>query len=121
MNEIDKAGVMVSLIGETCELNHGSWVCDDTQAVDILVIPMGYKESPVGETVIRELIFYLCEDCAKTLQGNDKDWILLVCTSCGSTAWKLRSLLKQTYSSDILQLMEYCPNCYYTNYTKRIN
>lgn len=112
MNETDQLALLAELDGEHCGLSHGSWQCENDQAVDVLVIPIGYNISEVEQRTVRELTIFLCKDCAETLHNNDKDWICFICTNCGGSTWKIRRLLKKGYSSDILQLMKYCPNCH---------
>lgn len=105
MDAITSVKIISDLINNKCRLNHGAWD-GDSVAVDVLTIPVG--ENGV---VKRELSIPVCAACQKTLSENDQEWVLFFCTACGGSQWKMRALLRNKYSSDILQPMRYCPGC----------
>lgn len=112
MDEIERLATLSDLYGETCHIPHGMWECEDPTAIDVLVIPIGYEESPGIEVQKRELTIPICKDCRDTLYGNDPEWLLFVCTECGNAQWKLRVLLNNNYPSGVLQTMKCCPWCW---------
>lgn len=112
MNEIDQIGLAADLVEERCGLNHVNWKCEDDRAVDVLVIPVGYHESKDVAVIVMELTIFLCKDCAETLQNKGDYWICFYCTACGHSIWATRKQLRKRYSSDTLQLMRYCPECF---------
>ena len=104
---------MIDLNGEICQLNHGLWMCPDPHAVDYLTIPCGRlnQSGPIIEADT-ELQIPVCRDCAETISeinNSSCDWILYFCLQCGSSAWRLKRLLKYGFNG-ILMTMG-CHNC----------
>lgn len=109
MHETDRLRLLADLPSECCELNHGPETRgQDFPAVDYLVMPFGYQETPTTEISVREMVIPVCRECATALCGNE--WTLLYCFECCSSQWVARSFAKNRYRHHILWLRG-CPHC----------
>jgi len=109
MNAIDKLYLLAELDESHCELNHGPGVDNkEYQAVDYIVLPMGYNDSEVVEVTARELVIPVCSECVQALRGEE--WTLLYCFECNSSHWVYRPLAKNDYRHHLLWLRG-CPDC----------
>ncbi len=109
MDAIDRLRLLAELDHEYCSLNHGPETrSEDYPAVDYIVIPFGYQKDEVRETVTRELVVPVCEECAQALMGDE--WTLLYCFECAGSRWVSRQLARNRYRHHILWLRG-CPDC----------
>ena len=114
IDEVQRATMLIDLKGLVCELNHGSWISPDASAVDYLVLPLGTSKID-NEVESQELKSHvavpICEECAKTLNEKDKEWVLVYCLGCGDNHWILRRFAKLFYPSDMVVWITACHNC----------
>ncbi len=109
MNAIDKLQLLAELDDEFCQLNHGPvTVSTDYPACDYIVLPVGYRQDPHTDVVIRNLVIPVCLDCARALLGEQ--WTLLYCLDCCASQWICRDLARLRYRHHILWLCG-CPKC----------
>lgn len=114
ISSFDKLTMLKELnVGTLCILEHGKgYSDDDILAVDFLTIPLGHNG-----IVTDHLTLPICRHCVEALHSNE--WVLLICTQCGTTRWVNRELSnldytnKETGRTHKIILMEGCPsqNC----------
>ncbi len=109
MDQSEKFVLLAELADSYCELNHGPGTQrEEYQAVNYIVMPMGYKEDEIKEVMVRELVVPVCRECLDAL--SDNKWTLLYCFDCCQSQWVNRQRAKNRYRHNILWLRG-CPSC----------
>jgi hypothetical protein len=109
MIELDRLHLLADMCGAHCELNHGPGIENERYpAVDYLVWPVGYRESPNVSTAVRDYAVPICQDCLDALEGEE--WTLLYCNQCCSSQWVLRAISRLEYRHSVIRLRG-CPKC----------
>lgn len=110
MDEIDKIGAMVEVAESNCALEHHDDI--DWEAVDAIILPMGFKES---EDVYRQegdMVIPICKECAESLADPDDPFILFYCIGCNNSQWLYLPLAKKDSSCyNKINWVEKCPKC----------
>jgi hypothetical protein len=112
LNALDKFELLCNLIESGCSLSHSKFDKEQPEAVDYLVIPMGYTKSKQIQEITDYLTIPICQECLDAI--NSDEWILLYCLNCNESQWIIKELAKRQYESNV-NLLKSCPKCYKNN------
>jgi hypothetical protein len=110
MDKAEEIAIIADLENSYCQLRHES----KHKAVDVIIVPFGYKENEDVYKQEGEFVIPICEECIEKLYSH---FTLIYCLACNSSMFinhnnsKLDYTNKRTGNKHRLIWLNSCPDC----------